>query len=77
MAGAGVGSVTGTTVSGEIPRSPARVVDPNEQVLRIMHSLGIDPAKTKEVFIIRLMLVCREQCLIGMCFILEFALKQL
>lgn len=39
-------------------RSPAHVAshpshDPNEQVLRLMSSLGIDPVKTKEVNIVK------------------------
>lgn len=52
LAGAGAGG------RAEPPRSPARAgagpgpVDPNDQVLRLMQSLGIDPAKTKEVIIL-------------------------
>ncbi|CAB3255674.1 unnamed protein product [Arctia plantaginis] len=40
-----------TTVSADPARSPAHVPshhEPNEQVLRLMQSLGIDPVKTKE-----------------------------
>ncbi|XP_026330940.1 uncharacterized protein LOC113238316 isoform X2 [Hyposmocoma kahamanoa] len=39
------------TVAADPARSPAHVAshqEPNEQVLRLMHSLGIDPVKTKE-----------------------------
>ncbi|CAH4034650.1 unnamed protein product [Pieris brassicae] len=39
------------TISGDPMRSPAHVAhshEPNEQVLRLMQSLGIDPIKTKE-----------------------------
>lgn len=40
------------TVSADPARSPAHApahTEPNEQVLRLMQSLGIDPIKTKEV----------------------------
>lgn len=41
-------------VSTDPARSPAHAPahqEPNEQVLRLMQSLGIDPIKTKEVYI--------------------------
>lgn len=41
-----------TSVSADPARSPAHAPsqhEPNEQVLRLMQSLGIDPIKTKEV----------------------------
>lgn len=40
------------TVTADPARSPAHApthTEPNEQVLRLMQSLGIDPIKTKEV----------------------------
>lgn len=40
------------TMAADPARSPAHAAtqhEPNEQVLRLMHSLGIDPVKTKEV----------------------------
>lgn len=48
---AGEPYVTPSLVSDSI-RSPAHQSshhEPNEQVLKLMHSLGIDPVKTKEV----------------------------
>lgn len=44
---------TAPTITADPMRSPAHVThhtqEPNEQVLRLMQSLGIDPVKTKEV----------------------------
>lgn len=44
---------TAPAITADPMRSPAHVThhtqEPNEQVLRLMQSLGIDPVKTKEV----------------------------
>lgn len=46
---------TAPTIASDPVRSPAHHTtthnEPNEQVLRLMQSLGIDPVKTKEVII--------------------------
>lgn len=64
MAGVGVVSsnITNASVTGDTPRSPARGLDPNEQVLRLMQSLGIDPAKTKEVHLRYIRLLKKYKC---------------